>query len=132
MELKPIKIMSQNTPSPLYLFLLRGPVDEPDPTPEQMQQIMQKWMTWIDGMRAKGVYLGGDRLQEAPAKILSGPEGQNVTDGPFVEAKEIVGGYMLIAAKGIAHAAELAKGCPGFAQGWTVEVRELYPRPASA
>ncbi len=124
--------MSQNTTSPLYLFVLRGPVDEPDPTPEQMQQVMQSWMAWIDGMRSKGVYLGGDRLQDAPARVLRGPNGENVTDGPFVEAKELVGGTMLIAAKDFAQASELAKGCPGFTQGWSVEVRELYPRPTAA
>lgn len=123
--------MSQNPPSPLYLFLLRGPVDEPDPTPEQMQQIMQQWMTWIDSMRRRSFYLGGDRLQESPARTLRAPTG-DATDGPFVEAKELVGGYMLIAAADIDQATEIARGCPGFAQGWSVEIRELYPRPASA
>ena len=120
--------MSQNPVH--YLFLLRQTASAPEPTPEQMQQAMQSWMAWIDQMRAKGQYLGGDRLEDEPAKILRGPQGVPASDGPFVEAKEIVGGYMLIAAKSFAEASEIAKGCPGFENGWSVEIRQLYPRPS--
>lgn len=112
------------------MFVFRAPADVPDPAPEQMQQNFQKWMTWIQDMKAKGQYIAGDRLEETPAKVLRGPRGSKITDGPFVEAKEIVGGYMLIAASDFAQAAEIAKGCPyETGGGHIVEVRQIMPGP---
>jgi hypothetical protein len=51
--------------------------------------------------------------------------GKTVTDGPFAEAKDLVGGYTLVEAKDIAHAAELAQGCPILERGGVVEVRAV-------
>lgn len=121
--------MSDKSSAPVYLFVFRNPADMADPTPEQMQQIFQKWMTWIAAMRAKGVYLGGDPLEDNPAKVLRGPRGAKVTDGPFAEAKEVVAGYMLIAAKSFDEAVTISKDCPGFDVGGTVEVRQVMPVP---
>ncbi|HVU36384.1 MAG TPA: YciI family protein [Opitutaceae bacterium] len=120
--------MTQNTSKPVYLFLLRDSANLPDPSPEEMQQATQKWMAWIDRMKSRGQYLGGDRLEEQPARIVRGPRGQPNSDGPFIETKEIVGGYMLITADTFEQAVDIAKDCPGFEKGWTVEVRQLYPR----
>jgi hypothetical protein len=118
--------MSQKNPPPTYMFVFRSPVDWPDPAPEQMQQAFQKWMNWIQEMRAKDQYIAGDPLEDGPAKVLRGPG--KMTDGPFVEAKEIVGGYMLIRAKDFAEAVEIAKGCPfDTGGGQVVEVRQLRP-----
>jgi hypothetical protein len=50
-----------------------------------------------------------------------------MTDGPFAETKEVVGGYMLIKAKTFAEAVRLSKGCPGLERGGCVEVRQLMP-----
>jgi hypothetical protein len=121
--------MSKKAPAPTYMFVFRNPASLPDPSPEQMQQIFQKWMTWIGAMKAKGQYLAGDPLEDAPAKVLRGPRGGKVTDGPFAEAKEVVAGYMLIAAKNFAEAARIAKGCPGYERGGTVEIRQIMPVP---
>lgn len=122
--------MSQTNSKSIYLFLLRDVPNQPDPTPEEMQQAMQKWMAWIEQMKSRGQYLGGDRLEETPARIVRAPRGQPNSDGPFIEAKEIVGGYMLISADSFEQAVDIAKDCPGFDTGWTVEVRQLYPRRA--
>lgn len=119
--------MSQKT-SPTYLFVFRSPADLPDPTPEQMQQSFQKWMGWIQGMKTRGQYIAGEPLEDV-GKVLRGPRGKHVTDGPFAEAKEVVGGYMLIAAKSFAAAVKISKGCPGFAVGGSVEVRQIMPMP---
>src|SRR5580658_3580802 len=94
------------------LLLFRNPSDEADPTPEEMQQIFGKWMAWMKGMKAKGQYLGGDRLDDA-GKVIRPKKGAAVTDGPFAEAKEAVGGYIIISADNLAQAADIAKGCPG-------------------
>ena len=108
------------------MFLFRSPIDFPEPAPEQMQRSFQRWMTWIQEMRAKGHYLGGDPLDDHPGKVLRSPA--RITDGPFVEAKECVGGYMLIKAKDFAEAVELAKNCPfDTGGGQSVEVRQLMP-----
>lgn len=117
--------MSQNA-SPTYMFVFRSPADLADPSPEEMQQIYEKWMSWIRDMKAKDQYLAGDPLEDA-GRVLRGPRGGQVTDGPFAEAKEVVAGYMLIKARTLEHAAEIARDCPGYARGGTVEVREVMP-----
>jgi len=120
--------MSQPDTAPTFMFVFRSPIDFPDPSPEQMQKNFQRWMDWIQGMRAKGQYIAGDPLDDAPGKVLRGPG--RITDGPFAEAKEVVGGYMLIKARSFAEAVEIAKGCPfDTGGGQSVEVRQLMPLP---
>ncbi len=119
--------MSTKKSSPTYMFVFREPAGPPDWPPEQMQQVFQQWMDWVAAMKKKGQYLAGDPLEPAPARVLRGPRGSKATDGPFAEAKEIVGGYMLIKAKSLAAAAKIAKDCPGFASGGSVEIRQIMP-----
>jgi len=111
-----------------FLLLFRSPSDQPEPTPEEMQQVFGKWMAWMKGMKAQGQYVGGDRLEDG-GKVLRGPRGGSVTDGPFAEAKESVGGYIIVAADSLTQAAEIAKGCPGFEYGTFVEVRPIEKLP---
>ena len=111
-----------------FLLLFRHSQEGPDPTPAEMQQIFGRWMDWMKGMNAKGVFAGANRLQET-GKVLTEPRGTKVTDGPFAESKEIVGGYVLIAADNYAQAVEIARGCPGLDRGTKVEVREVEPLP---
>jgi hypothetical protein len=110
-----------------FLLLFRHPIAGPDPTPEEMQQIFGKWMAWMKGMKAKGHYVGGDRLDDA-GKVLR-PHGSSVTDGPYAEAKETVGGYIIVLADNLAQAAEIAKGCPGLEGETIVEVRPIEKLP---
>jgi hypothetical protein len=92
-------------------------------TPDEMQQHMQKWGNWIREALQKG-------WMADPGDALT-PEGRVVnakkvvTDGPFVESKECVGGFSIVEAPSIDAAAELAKGCPGLLVGGKVEVRTL-------
>ena len=119
--------MSQSE-KPQFLFLFRHPSDMPDPTPEEMQQIMGCWMNWMNGIKAKGQLIGGNPLGDG-GKVLRGATGSTVTDGPFAETKEIVGGYLIVAADNLAKAAKVARGCPGFANGTIVEVRPIEQLP---
>ncbi len=107
-----------------FLFVYWGGNDDrADISPEQMQQIMQKWATWIGEAMKKGWMLDpGDAL--TPEGKVVHPKNV-VTDGPFAEAKEIIGGYSIVKADSIGAAAELAKGCPGLLTGGKVEVRPL-------
>jgi hypothetical protein len=121
--------MSNNTKSSQFLLLFRHSQEGPDPTPEQMNEIMGKWMAWMKGMHARGELAGVNRLQET-GRVLRGPGGANVTDGPFAEAKEVVGGYVLIQAADLAAATAIARGCPGLEMNSTiVEVRPVEPLP---
>jgi len=99
-----------------------------DPTgkqfsPDQMQAQMAKWMSWIDDLKSKGSYVDGKPLTPA-AKTVKGKK-PVVTDGPFAESKEIVGGYFIVKANSLDEAAAIAKGCPDFELGGSVEVREV-------
>jgi hypothetical protein len=57
--------------------------------------------------------------------VVKGKQKKTVTDGPYAEAKDLVGGYTLVEAKDLAHAAELSMGCPIFERGGFVEVRPV-------
>ena len=87
-----------------------------------MQAQMQKWMDWIQRLRTQGKYIAGDPLQGG-GKVLKSRK--IITDGPFAEGKEIVGGYFLVNAETLDEASELAKDCPIFESGGSVEVRAL-------
>ena len=116
--------MATQSKKPLFLFIFRYQQNTPDPTPEEMQQVFGAWMGWMKDMKAKGQYLAGDPLGD-DGKVLRGPRGGKVTDGPYAESKEIVGGYMVIAADNLAHATTIAKDCPGLNRGGIVEVRSI-------
>jgi hypothetical protein len=121
--------MSSAPKSAQYLLLFRHSEEGPDPTPAEMEVIMGKWMAWIRGMRERGEFLGTNRLAETGA-VMRGPGGAEVTDGPFAEAKEIVGGYVLITAPDLAAAKTIARGCPGLERNTTiVEIRPVVPLP---
>jgi hypothetical protein len=106
------------------LFVYREPpMDHAKVSPEQMQQMMQQWMTWIRGaMDAGWMVAAGDALQPE-GKVVKGDS--VITDGPFAESKELIGGYSVVEASDLDAASKLAAGCPAFEVGGSVEVREL-------
>jgi hypothetical protein len=107
-----------------FMFVYRGGHEGMENvSPEQMQQVMQMWMDWIQGGIEAGWMLdGGDGLK--PGGAVVNPD-LSVTDGPFAESKELVGGYSMVQASDLAAAIELAKGSPMLKSGGIVEVREL-------
>jgi len=93
-------------------------------SPEQMQQTMKKWMGWIDTLKENGhLKQVGERL-DGTGKVVRGKT-KAVTDGPYVEVKDTVGGFMLVEAEDINRAVELSKGCPILDIDGTVEVRPI-------
>jgi hypothetical protein len=92
-------------------------------SPQQMQEQMQKWGAWIQQLSKTGNFKAGEPL-EAEGKVIKGSK-KVVTDGPYAEAKDLVGGYLLISAKNLDEAVELSRGCPIFDSDGSVEVRPI-------
>ena len=105
-----------------FVFLYRGGAR--DRSPEQMQQMRQKWMAWMNGLGANGHLKDRGQPLERAGKLVQGRQ-KTVTDGPFAEAKDVVGGYTLIEAEDLSEAVELSKGCPIFEVEGAVEVRPV-------
>ena len=118
------------TPPATFMLLLRGGISHRDLSPEQFQHHIERYMSWIDKLRRDGHFVAGEPLDES-GKVLSGKDGNIITDGPFAESKEEVGGYFIIRASDLEAAVELAKGCPIFANNGTVEVRPIQSVPGS-
>ncbi len=107
-----------------YLFLFRGGFPTYEGwSPEEMQQHFKKWGAWIKRMSEDGHYQAGHPLA-AEGKTVTGT-GKVVKDGPFAEAKDVVGGYVLISSETPERALELAKECPVLEIGGQVEVRPI-------
>ena len=111
-----------------FLFIFRGPdYSELNLTPEQSQAAMKKWFDWIGELAGKGQYVGGAPLVKT-GKMLEGKK-PVITDGPFAEGKELVGGYLILKAGSLEEATQLASGFPDFDIEGSVEIREIMKIP---
>jgi hypothetical protein len=106
-----------------FVYLYRGG-ERPTGSPEQMQQQMQKWMAWMKDLGDKGHIKDPGHPLERTGKLVTGKQ-KTVTDGPFAEAKDVVGGYTLVQATDLSQAVELTSGCPILDIGGFVEVRPI-------
>ena len=97
-------------------------------TPERARQSMVKWRAWIDEMTRKGQLKSVGLPLERSGKVVGGQK-RSVTDGPYAETKEVVGGFSIIEAKDVAEAASIASGGPILEGGGSVEVRPVMPLP---
>jgi len=92
-------------------------------SPDQIQERMGKWFSWNTKMREQGLVKNGEALVPG-GKRVSGPT-RTVTDGPFVESKELIGGYYIIKARDYDHAVEIAQDFPDYDLDHSVEIREV-------
>ncbi len=107
-----------------FLYLFRGgDMPESKRSPEAMQAHMQEWMTWMGGLMAKGNNVEGEPLHSTGMQVNG--SGKMVIDGPFMEGKEMVGGYLLVDAKDMAEAVEISKGCPILEFDGKIEIRAI-------
>ena len=107
-----------------FLLIFRNNLETvPSFSPEEMQVTTKKWMDWIGGIAAQNkLSERGNRLASS-GKVV---KAHNViTDGPYSEIKESVGGYSIIRTDSYEDAVEIAKGCPVLAVGGNVEIREI-------
>ena len=105
-----------------FVFLYRG--GERPASPEAAQQVMQRWLGWMKDLDAKGHLKDQGHPLERSGKLVKGKH-TSVTDGPFAEAKDAIGGYTLVQANDLTQAVELSKGCPIFDFDGAVEVRPV-------
>ena len=105
-----------------FIYLYRGA--ESGRSPEKMQEMMQKWMAWMKQLGDQGHIKDIGHPLESTGKLVKGKQ-KAVTDGPFAETKDVVGGYTLIEARDLEQAVELSKGCPIFEVEGAVEVRPV-------
>jgi hypothetical protein len=110
-----------------YLVLSRGQWDK-SKTREQIQDAIDRFYTWHEGMRQQGKMKSGQRLALG-GKVVNR---HGVTDGPFAESKEIIGGYWFIVADSLDEAARLIAQNPTIECGLTMEVRPVEVERASA
>jgi len=106
-----------------FMFIFHGGMS-PNSSPEQMQANMGKWMAWIDKLAKDSRYVSGEPLLPG-GKIVTGTNGQSVTDGPFTEGKEIVGGFFIVNAKDMEDALSLTKDYPDYENGGKIQVRQV-------
>ena len=107
---------------PEYAYLYRG--GRPPESPEQAQQVMQKWIAWMKDLAERGHMVDRGQPLERSGKIVQSAN-KSIIDGPFAEAKDVIGGFTLVRAKDITEASELARGCPILERGGHVEVRPI-------
>lgn len=107
------------------MMIFRGGLDFNTATPEMIQQASEVWNKWMTALAQQGKLLGGRRLQKEGV-VISGTK-KAISDGPFVEAKEVIGGYVMIAATDIDEALAISHTCPIFNYGGSLELREVIP-----
>jgi len=111
-----------------YMLLFRntGPETHQHLSPDQRQQLVARWNAWFEGLVKAGKAVEGQPL-EIETRIVSGPGGGRVVDGPFPEAKEAVGGYVKLLVSGLEEATAIAQRHPGLEHGLIVEIRSMTP-----
>jgi len=98
-------------------------------TPERAQKSLQVWLAWIRELETQGHLKDPGQPLSPEGKVVRGPS-QVISDGPYVEAKDIVLGFMIVEARDLTHATQIARGCPIAAGGGSVEVRPIGMPPS--
>lgn len=112
-----------------FVFIFRGgAAGRPGLSPSEMQAHVQKWYEWSAALAKDGRHNAGQAL-DAAGKTVRGRD-RVVTDGPYAESKDLVIGSMIISAASLEEATELARDCPVFEYGGSVEVRPVLDRGA--
>jgi hypothetical protein len=114
-----------------FVYLFRSSEDgrrEAMGTPERAQRSMQAWLAWMRDLEAKGHLKNPGQPLETTGKVVRGGR-KVVTDGPYVEAKDLVLGFIVVEARDLAEAVDLATDCPIVEGGGSVEIRPVMQLP---
>ena len=105
-----------------FMLIFQGGMS-PHSSADQMQAQMGKWMAWIDKLNKDGRYVAGEPLLPG-GKLING-KNKTVTDGPYTEGKEVVGGFFIIHAKDIDEAVKICDDYPDYEFGGSIQVRQV-------
>ena len=109
------------------LIINRSPDENPEMSPDEMQRAVQKMRDWLLSIQASGRYVVSDKLMEEGGKVVTIQNGRAVvTDGPYSESKEVIGGYFTVRAANYDEAVAIARDCP-FVEFGSVAVRQTDP-----
>jgi hypothetical protein len=109
-----------------FMVLFRSTDWSKDLSLDEMQRVMDQTYAWFDTLRQQGKFKAAQPLFD-DGKVLSGARNGTVTDGPFAESKEAIGGYLILNVDSMAEALEIAKGWPLLDCGASLEVRPIAP-----
>lgn len=94
---------------------------------DDYMEIIKDYIAWTEKMTADGVYVGGEKLDDAPGRVLTRTDGGiEVHETPLAELAEVLGGFMLIKAENYDVAVEIAKTCPHMVHNTGLEVRQIH------
>ncbi len=112
-----------------YILIIHRDMVSKDatPSPQQMQEAIKPFQDWIGGIAAQNKLVSPPKRWDGVGKVVK--QNNLVTDGPYAEIKESVGGMVLIRANDYEEAAEIAKGCPVLKWGAVVEIRMALTNP---
>lgn len=112
---------------PKFVLLLHESTIDPNISPDEMQAIIQRYVAWRGKVQANGRFVEGHKLHDGQGRVMrGGSSGMKVTDGPYAEAREVIGGLFIIEAATYEEAVELCKDCPHLDFG-AIEIREVQP-----
>lgn len=110
------------------LLLHETPADFANVSAEEIQAIVSEYVAWRRKLEAEGRLVAGQKLKDEGGRHLSSRDGGlRVVDGPYAEAKEVMGGYFIIEAANYDEAIDVSKGCPHLKFGGRIELREIEP-----
>lgn len=116
--------MTQNASSYMLIFRESTPERYEELSRKERREALDRWNAWCDRLTGEGRLRDGNTL--APeGRTVAGAGASRVTDGPFAETRELVGGYFLLAAASLDEATAIAEGCPLLPYGMVVEVRPV-------
>ncbi|MHB8637183.1 MAG: YciI family protein [Fimbriimonadaceae bacterium] len=107
-----------------YMLLMRGTNWGEGLSPEEIQEGLVKFFAWVDDLKQQGTLKAGQPLLPV-GRVVTAKRGQSVADGPFVETKEAVGGYLLVQVEHLDAAVAIARKCPVLEYGLYIEVRTV-------
>jgi hypothetical protein len=120
-----IEITTKTIAMTEFALLFRQPSYDYSNIPkEEMQALQKKWKDWTGGIAAQGKFVNNGVRLATEGKVLK--TGGVVTDGPFVEIREMLGSFIIVKAESLEDATTLAHGCPALDAGGSVEIRPIF------
>jgi len=112
---------------PNFILLLHDSGTMPaDMSPSDIQAVIQRYVSWREKVQQGGRAIHGHKLVDGQGRVVRGKGTPTVTDGPYAEAREVIGGLFIVEAKDYDEAVVLCQDCPHLDFG-TIEIREIQP-----